>query len=137
MKKKYLTPHNFTKKTGAYSHGISVDCGDHKIIFVTGQIAMDEWGNAVAPGDFSKQTKYIFENIKTILAEDYATFHDVVKVVIYTTDMSKFSDVSKIRNKYLSDSLPVSTLVEITGTVKKGCDVEVEVVAMRRKRPPV
>ena len=51
MNKKYLNPRNFTHIMGAYSHGIKVDLGDSEIIFVTGQIAMDKDGNAVAPDD--------------------------------------------------------------------------------------
>lgn len=133
MKKKYLCPDDFTQKTGAYSHGISVDLGKYKMIFVTGQIAMDKWGKPVAPKNISKQTEFVFNNIEEILAQDNATFHDVVKAVIYITDMSKFSEVSKIRNKYFAESRPVSTLVEINKTVKEGCDVEIEVIAIVEK----
>jgi len=39
------------------------------MIFVTGQIAMDKDGNAVAPDDISKQTEFVFQNIQSILNE--------------------------------------------------------------------
>jgi len=133
MKKKYLCPENFTQKIGAYSHGISVDLGKYKMIFITGQIAMDKWGKAIAPKSIRKQTEFVFKNIEEILAEDNATFKHVVKAVIYVTDMSQFPEISKIRNKYFADSKPVSTLVEINKTVKKGCDVEIEVIAIKEK----
>jgi len=133
MEKTYLSPSNFTPTMGAYSHGIKVDVGDSEMIFVTGQIAMDFDGTAVAPEDFIKQTEFIFENIKAILAEGGASLDDVVKTVIYVTDISKFSEISSIRNKYFANSKPVSTLIEISKTVKDGCNVEIEVIAMRRK----
>lgn len=118
---------------GSYSHGLKVDIGDSEMLFVTGQIAMDKDGNAVAPNDIVKQTKFVFQNIQEILKEGGATLDDVVKAVIYVTDMSKFKDISTVRNKYFSKSKPVSTLVEINKTVKDGCDIEVEVIAIKRK----
>ncbi len=133
MNKIYLSPSNFTPTMGAYSHGIKVDVGDSEMIFVTGQIAMDKDGNAVAPGDFTKQTEFVFENIKAILTEGEASLDDVVKAVIYVTDVSKFSEVSSVRNKYFANSKPVSTLVEISKTVKDGCDIEIEVIAIKKR----
>lgn len=115
---------------GCYSPGMSVDVGDSTFIFVTGQIARHQDGTPVAPGDFSTQTEFIFQKIQAILAEGGSTMDDVVKAVIYTTDVSKFKEISEVRNKYFAKAKPVSTLVEISNTVRKGCEVEIEVVAI-------
>jgi 2-iminobutanoate/2-iminopropanoate deaminase len=133
MSKQYLNPKDFTQIMGAYSHGLKVDVGDSEMIFVTGQIAMDKDGNAVAPDNIVKQTEFIFENIKTILQEGGATLDDVVKAVIYVTNITKFKDISAVRNRYFEKSKPVSTLVEIRATVKEGCDIEIEVIAVKKK----
>ena len=129
--KTQLNPKDFTEIMGAYSHGLKVDIGNVNIVFVTGQIAMDKNGNAVAPRDIQTQTRFVFENIKKILAEGGASINDVVKVVIYVTDMSKFKEISMIRNECLKNAKPVSTLVEINKTVKDGCDIEIEVIAIK------
>lgn len=131
--KKYLNPENFTPIIGVYSHGLKVDIGDSEMIFVTGQIAMDKDGKAVAPDSVIKQTEFVFQNIQKILQEGGSTLDDVVKAVIYVTDISKFKDISTIRNKYFINSKPVSTLVEISKTVKDGCDIEIEVIAIKKK----
>jgi len=131
--KKYLNPDNFTSIMGAYSHGLKVDIGDSEMIFVTGQIAMDKDGKAIAPDNIIEQTEFVFQNIQKILQEGDSTLDDVVKAVIYVTDISKFKDISAIRNKYFINSKPVSTLVEISKTVKEGCDIEIEVIAIRKK----
>lgn len=125
MTKKYLSPKNFTQIMGSYSHGLKVDISDSEMFFVTGQIAMDKDGNAVAPNDIVKQTEFVFKNIQEILNEGGASLDDVVKTVIYVTDISKFKDISIIRNKYFGKAKPVSTLVEINKTVKDGCDIEI------------
>jgi 2-iminobutanoate/2-iminopropanoate deaminase len=131
--KKIITPKDFTKTIGAYSHGLRVDVGDSEMVFLTGQIAMDKNGNAVAPDDITKQTEFVFENIRKILEEAGASMDDVVKAVIYVTKMSDFSKISAVRNKYFAKSKPVSTLVEINKTVKEGCDIEIEVIAIKKK----
>lgn len=129
--KKQLNPSNFTQTMGAYSHGLSVNIGNSTMIFVTGQIAMDKDGNSVAPNDIQKQAEYIFENIQTILKEANSSLDDVVKAVIYVKDISKFKEISEIRNRYFEKAKPVSTLIEISNTVKEGCDIEIEVIAIK------
>jgi reactive intermediate/imine deaminase len=131
MNKKILQPKDSAPIMGFYSPGISVDIGDAKFVFVTGQIARYPDGTPVAPKDFGKQTEYVFEEIKKILAEAGASINDVVKAVIYTTDISRFKEISAVRNKYFAVAKPVSTMVEISKTVREGCDVEIEVIAVR------
>jgi len=131
MKKTHLSPNDFTEIMGAYSHGLKVNVGESEMIFVTGQIAMDKNGNAVAPDNITEQAEFIFENIEKILQEGGASIDDVVKAVIYVTDMNDFKEISTVRNKYFQKAKPVSTLVEINRTVKDGCDLEIEVIAIR------
>jgi len=116
------------KKT--YSHGIAVPIGDKEMIFVTGQIAAEN-GKAIAPNDIEKQTEFVFEAIDSILKEANSSLDDVVKAVIYVKDINDFSKISPIRNKYFEKSKPVSTLVEISNTVREGCDIEIDVIAIK------
>lgn len=132
--KKDLSPKDFTVKTGSYSHGLQVTCGDTDWIFVTGQIAMDANGNVVCPGDIAGQAEFIFNNISKILAEADATLDDVVKAQLFLTDMSLFGQVSPVRNKFFASSQPVSTMVEVKALVKAGCMLEIEVVAMKETK---
>lgn len=132
MKKTSISPKGGAPVMGFYSPGMSVDVGDSTFIFVTGQIARHEDGAPVAPGDFSAQTEFVFKKIEAILHESGSTIDDVVKAVIYTTDVSKFKEISEVRNRYFAKAKPVSTLVEISNTVRKGCEVEIEVIAVKQ-----
>ena len=132
--KRDLSPKDFTVKTGSYSQGIQVTCGDVDWIFVTGQMAMDADGNVVSPGDIAGQADFIFNNISKILAEAGATLDDVVKAQLFLTDMSLFGQVSPVRNKYFANSQPVSTMVEVKALVKAGCMLEIEVIAMKEAK---
>lgn len=131
MKKQKINSTEFAKRLGAYSHGYSVEIGDAKIIFTTGQIALDKNGNVLCPDDPAKQAEYIYESLAKILEEAGASLDDVVKTTVFLTDMDDFSKISSIRNKYFQNSEPVSTLVEVTKLVKPGCRVEIEVIAVK------
>jgi 2-iminobutanoate/2-iminopropanoate deaminase len=127
-----LNPPN-TNAMGAYSQGMKIDLGNSFMVLLSGQIAIDAAGKAVAPHDIEKQTRHIFEGIKTVLAQAEASIEDVVKAQIFLTDMSQFPKVSAVRNEYFAKVKPVSTLVEISRTVKEGCDIEIEVMAIVAK----
>lgn len=75
----------------------------------------------------------MFKNIQKILNEAGASLDDVIKATIFVTDMNDFQKISPIRNKYFAKSKPVSILVEIKRTVKEGCKVEIEVIALKEK----
>lgn len=132
MFKESLMPEGGAEIMGAYSHGLKVDLGNSEMIFVTGQIAQDSNGNVICE-DIEGQTEYVFECIQKILKEANASLDDVVKTQIFLTDINDFSKVSPIRNKYFAVSKPVSTLVEVNSLVKKGCKIEIEVIAIKKK----
>ncbi len=132
MFKESIIPEDSAEIMGAYSHGIKVDIGTAEMIFVTGQIAQDSKGNVVCE-DIEGQTEYVFNCIQKILKEANSSLDDVVKTQIFLTDMNDFAKVSPIRNKYFANSKPVSTLVEVNSLVKKGCKIEIEVIAIKEK----
>lgn len=130
--RKQLNPKNSAEIMWAYSHWLEIDLRkSEKMIFVTGQIAQDSEWKPIAPDDIIKQTEYIFELISNILKEWWLTLDDVVKAVIYVKNINDFSKITQIRNKYFANSRPVSTLVEITNTVRQGCDIEIDVIAVK------
>lgn len=131
MQKQKINSSQFAKRLGAYSHGYSVIIGDSKLIFTTGQIALDKDGKVLYPESVSKQTEFIFENLEKILNEAGSSLDDVVKTTIFVTDINDFAEISKVRNKYFQNSEPVSTLVEVKKLVKDGCCVEIEVIAIK------
>ncbi|GAB4580306.1 MAG: Rid family detoxifying hydrolase [Anaerolineales bacterium] len=115
---------------GHYSQGIKINLGTKTMILVAGQLALHEDGTPVAPGDFTTQTHFIFKRIQQVLEASGATLDDVVKALFFLTDASKYSEVSAVRNEYFAVARPASAMVEISNTVAKGCDVEIEVMAM-------
>jgi 2-iminobutanoate/2-iminopropanoate deaminase len=133
MKKSKINSNEFAQRMGAYSHGYKVDLGDSVMVFTTGQIAMDKAGNVLFPDDAGKQAEFIYQSLEKILNAAGVSLDDSVKTTVYVTDMKDFAAISKVRNQYLKNSEPVSTLVEVSNLVKPGCKVEIEIIAKKEK----
>jgi 2-iminobutanoate/2-iminopropanoate deaminase len=114
---------------GYYSQGVKIDLGTKTMILVAGQLALNDDGTPVAPGDFTAQTHFIFKRIQQVLEAAGAGLDDVVKALFFMTDAGKYSEVSAVRDEYFATARPASAMVEISNTVAEGCDVEIEVMA--------
>jgi len=133
MIKTKINPEACAKRLSAYSHGYSIDVGNATFIYTTGQIALDPEGNVVAPNDVEKQAEYVYQSIDTILKAAGSSLDDTVKMTVYLTNMADFAKFSAVRNIYLKNSEPASTLVEVSKLVKEGCVIEIEAVAVKEK----
>lgn len=133
MNKQKINSSEFAQRLGAYSHGYKVEIGDTLIVFTTGQIAIDKNGNVLFPDDPARQAEFIYEALEKILNQAGASLDDVVKTTVFVTDMNDFPKISSVRNKYLKNSEPASTLVEVKKLVKDDCKVEIEVIAVKQK----
>jgi enamine deaminase RidA (YjgF/YER057c/UK114 family) len=94
----------------AYSHVVKVT-NPRSIVFLTGQVAHDERGEVVGGSDFRAQATQAFENFKKALAGAGADFSDLVKITIYITDQRYRQTLGEVRNKYITEAFPTSTLV--------------------------
>ena len=121
------------KTRGAYTPCKKIDMGNYYMIYVSGVQAPQNDNHEVITDDIAEQTKLVFEDISKILKLAGASLDDVIKAVIYLTDMNDFDIVSPIRAEYFKNSMPVSTLVEVNGMTRKGSKIEVEVTAMLKK----
>jgi enamine deaminase RidA (YjgF/YER057c/UK114 family) len=126
---RYVNPAGLAKSP-RYSHVVEVSRG--RLVFISGQVAQDAAGNLVGAGDFSAQTRQVFENLKTALAASGATFKDVVKLTSYIVDMSQIEKYREIRTEYLKGNRepPTSTTVAVPRLVREDYLLEVEAIAV-------
>jgi enamine deaminase RidA (YjgF/YER057c/UK114 family) len=100
------------------------------IVFVSGQVPLDDDGNLVAPGDFAGQTRRTFENLRRVLDEAGATFGDIVKLTVYVTDIDRLPDYGRIKAEFIAGPQPASTAVGVTALAVPGLMIEVEATAV-------
>ncbi|MCA9337333.1 RidA family protein [Candidatus Saccharibacteria bacterium] len=121
------------KTRGSYTPAKKVDLGNFYQIYVSGVQAPKDDNHRVVTDDVEEQTKLVFEDISKILGQAGATLDDVIKAVIYITDMNDFDKISAIRGEYFKNAMPVSTLVEVNGMTRVGAKIEIEVTAIVKK----
>jgi enamine deaminase RidA (YjgF/YER057c/UK114 family) len=117
---------NAYEKDFGYSQAVQID----KTLYISGSMAADATGRLVAPGDMAGQMRAAYANIQRTLAAHGATFEEVVKETIYTTDMDALLKASDLRFEYYDkERLPTTAWVQVQRLVDPGFMVEIEVVA--------
>ena len=129
---KDIIPEDY-KTRGSYTPAKKIDLGNYYLIFVSGVQAPKDDNHRVVTDNVEEQTTLVFEDIAKILRQADATIDDVVKAVIYITDMSDFDKISKIRGEYFKNAMPVSTLIEANRMTRDGAKIEIEVTAVIKK----
>jgi 2-iminobutanoate/2-iminopropanoate deaminase len=115
------------KPVGPYSQAVKVG----NFLFVAGQIGIDPKTGKLRES-FEEQVKQTFENISAILSASGYSWEDVVRVVVYLKDLSKFSDFNRLYQELLKDVSvpPVRSTVEVS-SLPLNAMLEIEVTAYK------
>ena len=123
-----LNPPGIRAPFGRYSHGIAVPPGA-RLVFCSGQLG-------VRPGDLlpptvEGQAEVCFQNIQAILAEGGMGLADIVRVNAYVTSREHMKNYMTVRDRFVTDPLPASTLMIVAGFTRAEFLVEVEAIAAK------
>ena len=81
------------------------------------------------PLDDYAQAKIIFSKMKALIEAAGGDMADVVKVVIYVTDIRRREEVWRARREFFEGNFPVSTLIEVAKLADPAITVEIDAVA--------
>jgi enamine deaminase RidA (YjgF/YER057c/UK114 family) len=123
----FTSPEALASPAG-YSHVVSIPAG--RLVWTSGQIAMDADGNVVGVADWETQARAVFANLTTALEGGGATWSDVVKLTFYVLDTSELATIRAVRDEHVATNRPpTSTLVQVAGLAHPDLLLEVEAVA--------
>ncbi|WP_026696167.1 RidA family protein [Peribacillus kribbensis] len=115
---------------GTFGYSNIAEVKNGRTLYISGQVALDPNGNIVGEGNLALQTRQVFENIKAGLAAAGMTFHDVVKLTFFLTDISQMAAVREIRDSYVNiETPPASSAVEVSRLIREEFLVEIEAIA--------
>ena len=98
-------------------------------VFIAGMTA--QVGDEVVGGEsMYGQAQAIFGKIKNLMASAGGEMDDIVKVVIYVTDIARREEVWRARREVFTGDFPVSTLVEVAALARPEILVEIEAIAI-------
>jgi 2-iminobutanoate/2-iminopropanoate deaminase len=114
---------------GPYSQAVVVPVGDQRMVFCSGQIALDPATGALVEGDVSAQTRRVLENLGAVLAAAGASFANVVKTTIFLADMADFATVNAIYGERFPSDPPARATVA-AAALPRNARVEIEAIAV-------
>ncbi len=108
---------------GPYSQGIIVD----KMLFSSGQIALNPVTGEVVGENITEQAEQVMKNLGAILEEAGTDYANVVKTTCFLADMADFGAFNEVYGKYFTQK-PARSCVAVK-TLPKNVLCEVEVIA--------
>jgi 2-iminobutanoate/2-iminopropanoate deaminase len=112
-----------------YSQAVKV-AGAQTTLYIAGQVAYDDAGNAAHRGDFKAQARAALQALKAQVEAGGGTMKNIVKVNTYLTDIRFRADYGPIREEFFGKKMPAHTLVAVAALAQPEFLIEVEAVAV-------
>ena len=122
--KEIVNTSNAPGAIGPYSQAIKIN----KMVYLSGQIAIDPKTQKLIDGDIETQTKRVLDNLKAVVNAAGSSLENVVKTTIYITDINDFPRVNEIYASYFSAGKPARSTVCVA-RLPKDAKIEIDAIA--------
>jgi 2-iminobutanoate/2-iminopropanoate deaminase len=123
-----LTPDSIHPPFARYAHGVEIPQGN-RLVFCSGQLGIDKDGTI--PEGVEAQARLCFRAIAAILREAGMDLSDLVRINAFVTGAEYLPGYMKVRDEFVGNPPPASTLMIVQGFARPQFKVEVEAVAAR------
>jgi 2-iminobutanoate/2-iminopropanoate deaminase len=125
------TRHRVTAEVDWYEDAaISLGIRVGNLVFVSGQVAVDERGVNVGGDDFEAQARQVFANLSTVLTNAGSGLEHVVKVSILVTDMGFLDQIVPLRREFFTTPYPADTIAQVVSLADPAWLIEIDAVAV-------
>jgi enamine deaminase RidA (YjgF/YER057c/UK114 family) len=100
------------------------------LVFISGQVGLDQKGNFPGAGDFESQARLALDNLVSVLKAAGGRLDDLMMITVFVTDMGNRPTFARVRDAYFRANPPASTIVEIKRLFMDGVLVEVNGIAV-------
>ena len=104
-----------------------------RIIFISGQTALNRQGDLVGKNDFAAQADQVFENLNKALVSVGCNASNLVKLTVFLRNMENLPAYREARNRFFSTVTPTAapavTLVEVSKLYGPDFLIEIEAIA--------
>lgn len=109
------------------AHAVRYD----NLLFISGQIPLDQDGNIVAKGDVTAQAEYLYDLLIGILGEVGGSLANVVKLNTFYVEPDDFAKMAAVRKRYFNQGhLAASTAVCVRALPHADALIEIEAIAI-------
>jgi enamine deaminase RidA (YjgF/YER057c/UK114 family) len=125
---RHLVPKRVRAPFARYSHAVEV-LAVARWLLCSGQLGIS--ASDEIPEDAEAQAVLCFEAIGACLAEAGMSFADIVRINAYVTDRAHMAPYMAVRDRYVAQPPPASTLMIVSGFTRPEFKVEVEAIAAK------
>ena len=123
-----LNPSTIHPPFANYAHGVEVEPGS-RFVFCSGQLGIDKDG--AVPEAIEDQARLCFRAIAAILGEAGMSVSDIVRLNAYVSSAVYLGGYMKVRDEFVGNPPPASTLMIVEGFARPEFKVEIEAVAAK------
>lgn len=114
-----------SRPVGPYSQAVVAN----GFVFVSGIPPLDPDTGEVVAGDIRVQTRRCMDNLKTVIEASGCAMTDVVKMMVYLTDMADYQAMNEVYRTYFDpDALPARTAPQVVCLPKAGARLAVDAI---------
>ena len=118
---------NLPKPAGPYSPGVAFE----RLIFVSGQGAVDPATGRLAGTDTAAQTEQCLTNLQAILQAGGSDLQYVLRCGVFLIDIKDFAAMNGVYARMFGEHRPARTTVQAVALPDPGLRVEIDCVAYR------
>ena len=95
---------------GTYSQGVTFQ----NMVFTSGQICLDPETSKLNNNTFKDEVRQVLNNLNAVLIESGSTLNKILKVTVYITDLSLFSELNEVFLEFFLEYPPARSAVEVS-----------------------
>lgn len=99
-------------------------------VAVTGTVALDDSGEAHAPGDAYAQAKRCLEIIERAIEPLGANRKNIIRTRFFVTDIKRWEEYGQAHGEFFADCPPATTMVEVKALIDSRFLIEIEADAV-------
>lgn len=122
-----INSREMTPPAGHYSHV----CVAGGMVYVSGQLPLDQAGNPLSDQPFDAQAARVLANVDACLKTVGGTRNDLVQVRVFVSDIKSWPAFNRIYADWIGEHKPARAVAE-SASLHYGAAVEVEAVALHR-----
>ena len=123
LSKSVIQTHDAPQAIGTYSQGIQLDI----LVFTSGQIPINPKNGELIIGDFKAEVHQVLTNLDGVLKGGGSSLQSAVKLTVFLTDLSYFTQVNEVFDSFFPQSPPARSAVEVSA-LPMNARIEIEAI---------
>ena len=123
--RKFIKTNNAPKAIGTYSQGTIYN----GLVYTSGQICLNPQTGELVNDSFKIEVRQVLDNLKGVLSAGGSGLDKILKLTVFITDLSLFSELNEVFCEYFPENPPARSAVEVSA-LPMNIRVEIEAIGI-------